>query len=166
VNSLVQRSFAAGELAPALHARADLAKYQTGLKVCRNFFVRKEGGVSNRAGFRFVDPCKTDTYGTRLARYVGSLSGEGYLLEFGANYIRFFQNGAAILVTGVPAYDGGTAYSPGDVVSSGGVNYYNHTAVTGTAPPDTDFWHPLLGASRCRRPTRSRTFRSGTRAAT
>ena len=146
MNSLVQRSFAAGELAPALHARADLAKYQTGLKVCRNFFVRKEGGVSNRAGFRFVDPCKTDTYGTRLARYVGSLSGEGYLLEFGANYIRFFQNGAAILVTGVPAYDGGTAYSPGDVVSSGGVNYYNHTAVTGTAPPDTDFWHPLLGA--------------------
>jgi hypothetical protein len=30
--STVQRSFAGGELAPALHARADTAKYVTGLR--------------------------------------------------------------------------------------------------------------------------------------
>jgi len=146
MNSLVQRSFAAGELAPALHARADLAKYQTGLKTCHNFFVRKEGGVSNRAGLRFVDPCKTNTYGTRLARFVGSISGEGYLLEFGAGYIRFFHNGAAIEVESVQAYDGGTAYVPGDVVSSGGTNYYCIANTTGNAPPNATYWYALTGA--------------------
>ena len=64
--SIIQRAFAAGELAPVLHARADQAKYTTGLKTCRNFFVRREGGVSNRAGFRFVDPCKTNDEGVKL----------------------------------------------------------------------------------------------------
>ena len=146
MQSLVQRSFAAGELAPVLHSRADLVKYSTGLRTCRNFFVRREGGVSNRAGLRFVGACKTDTYGTRLARFVGSESGEGYLLEFGEGYIRFFRDGAAIEVTGVPAYNGATNYVPGDVVSSGGVNYYCHTATVGNAPPNAGFWYPLTGA--------------------
>jgi hypothetical protein len=144
--SLVQRAFAAGEIAPALHARADLVKYSTGLRTCRNFFVRREGGVSNRAGLRFVGGCKTDDYGTRLARFVGSESGEGYLLEFGDGYLRFFQDGAPIEVTGVPAYNGATNYIPGDVVSSGGVNYYCHTATVGNAPPNAGFWYPLSGA--------------------
>ena len=146
MNSLVQRSFAAGELAPALHARADLVKYQTGVKTCRNFFVRKEGGLANRAGFRFVAPCKVHTFGVRLARFVGSIAGEGYLLELGQGYIRFYKDGAAVEVTSVPAYSGGTAYSPGDVVASGGVNYYCQVATTGTAPPNATYWYPLTGA--------------------
>ena len=146
MNSLVQRSFAAGELAPALHSRADLAKYQTGVKTCRNFFVRKEGGLANRAGFRFVAPCKFSTFGVRLARFVGSISGEGYLLELGQGYIRFYKDGAAVEVTSVPAYSGATAYSPGDVVASGGVNYYCKVATTGNAPPTATYWYPLTGA--------------------
>lgn len=145
MQSLFQRAFAAGEIAPALHSRADLAKYTTGLKTCLNFFVRREGGISNRAGLRFVNGCKTNTYGTRLMRYTGSGTGEGYLIEMGEGYFRFYREGAVIEVESVPAYNGATAYVPGDVVSSGGVNYYCHTATTGNAPPNAGFWYPLTG---------------------
>jgi hypothetical protein len=50
----IQRSFAAGEITPSLYARHDLTKYQTALALCRNFFVRRYGGVSNRSGTQKV----------------------------------------------------------------------------------------------------------------
>jgi hypothetical protein len=146
METIIQRSFAAGELAPVLHARADQAKYVTGLRTCRNFFVRREGGVSNRPGTRFVGAAKTDNPGTRLLRYVGATAGESFLLEMGQGYIRFYRNGARVEVTGVPAYNGATAYVPGDLVASGGVTYYCHAATTGNAPPDVSFWHALEDA--------------------
>src|SRR5688500_13387536 len=98
LENIIQRSFAAGELAPVLHTRADTVKYATGLRTCRNFQVRREGGVHNRAGFRFVNPCKTDDAGTRLMRYVGSVAGESFLIEMGQGYFRFYLNGAALEV--------------------------------------------------------------------
>jgi hypothetical protein len=142
-SSIIQRAFASGELAPVLHARADTAKYTLGLRTCRNFYVRKEGGVSNRAGFRFVEACKTASYGTRLMPYVGSIAGESFLIEMGAGYFRFYTNGAAVSVSGVAAYGGATAYNPGDLASSGGVTYYAIVATTGNAPPNVAFWYPL-----------------------
>ena len=51
---IVLPSFAAGELAPALQGRVDLAKYQVGLATCLNWFVHPFGGVSTRAGTAFV----------------------------------------------------------------------------------------------------------------
>lgn len=140
---VIQRSFAAGEIAPALHARADQVKYVTGLKTCRNFLVRREGGVANRPGFRFVAACKTDDPGTRLMRYVGATPGDSYAIEMGQGYFRFYKAGARVRVAGVPAYSGATAYVPGDLVSSGGVNYYCHTPTTGNAPPHPQFWYAL-----------------------
>jgi hypothetical protein len=50
------RSFSGGEVSPVLDGRTDQVKYQTGLGTCRNFFVRKEGPVSNRSGSKFVCP--------------------------------------------------------------------------------------------------------------
>lgn len=144
-DSIIQRSFAAGELAPALHARADTAKYQQALKTCRNFYVRREGGVSNRAGLRFIDACKDDAAGKRLMRYVHSTPASSVLIEIGAGYFRFFQGGAAIEVSGVPAYNGATTYVPGDLVQSGGVNYYCIAETTGNAPPNASFWYALTG---------------------
>lgn len=49
-----QRSFAAGEIAPALEARADLARYAIGLRVCRNMIVLRGGGATKRPGTKFV----------------------------------------------------------------------------------------------------------------
>lgn len=145
MESTLQRSFGTGELAPAYHARADQAAYATGLRTCRNFLVRKEGGVSNRAGLRFVGATKSSTAGTRLFRYVSETAGSSVLIEAGSGYFRFFRNGAAVTVAGVPAYAGATPYVPGDLVLSGGVNYYCVSATTGNAPPNATFWYALTG---------------------
>ena len=142
---VIQRSFAAGELAPVLHSRADVAKYSLALRTCRNFLVRREGGVSNRAGFRFVEACKTDDPGTRLMRYISSIPGEAFLIEMGQGYFRFYWNGAPLEVTGVAAYNGATAYVPGDLVVEGGVTYYATADTTGNAPPNVSYWFALAG---------------------
>lgn len=65
-----QRSLAGGELAPALHSRVDLTKYQTGLKKQRNCTTSKSGGVKNRAGFRFIAEIKDSTYEPKLIPFV------------------------------------------------------------------------------------------------
>jgi hypothetical protein len=50
-----QVSFEFGEVSPTLHFRSDAVSYSQGLSKLRNMFVRKEGGVSNRPGFKFID---------------------------------------------------------------------------------------------------------------
>src|SRR6187402_2123082 len=141
--SVIQRGFSGGELAPVLHARADHEKYTSGLAMCKNFMVLRHGAVANRPGFRFVAECKTTDANVRLLRYVSETQNESMLLEAGANYIRFYKNGARVLVAGVAAYSGATPYVPGDLVSSGGVNYYCIDDTTGNAPPNALFWYPL-----------------------
>lgn len=140
---VIQRSFGAGELAPVLHARADQAKYATGLRTCRNFVVRREGGVSNRPGLRFVSAAKDNVSGKLLFRYVSETIGQSVLIEAGSGYFRFYRNGAVVRVSAVPAYNGGTAYVPGDLVVTGGVNYYCVADTTGNAPPNASYWYAL-----------------------
>lgn len=142
---VIQRGFAAGELAPVLHARADQVRYTQGLRTCRNFMVRREGGITTRPGLPFVSAAKSNTAGTRFMRYIGS-SGSNVLIEMGAGYFRFFLNGAAVSVSGVPAYSAITAYVPGDLVLQAGTNYYCHAATTGNAPPNAAFWYALTGS--------------------
>lgn len=144
-DSVIQRSFAGGELAPALHSRADTAKYTQALRTCRNFYVRREGGISNRAGFGLVDECKTTAGSKRLMRYVTSTAGQGVLIEIGNGYFRFFFNGAAINVSGVAGWSAITSYVPGDLVQQGGVNYYCFLANLNQAPPNGTYWYPLTG---------------------
>lgn len=144
--STIQRSLAGGELAPALHARADQVKYVTGLRTCRNFFVQRHGGVSNRAGTRHVARCKTDAINVALMRYVSENVGESVLLEIGNGYIRFYVNGAQLEVDilTINPYGGAVAYVIGDLVTSGGIIYYSLAAQTGVAPPGAS-WHPFVG---------------------
>lgn len=144
--SLFQRSFAGGEITPVLHARADTAKYVTALKTCKNFVVRREGGVSNRPGLRFIAAAKTADAGTKLMRFVSTVANQSVLIEMGNGYFRFFLNGAPILVAGVAAWSNVTNYVPGDLVVQAGVNYYCHTANLNKVPPDVGFWYALTGS--------------------
>lgn len=127
--SLIQRTFAAGELAPVLHARADNEKYLSGLKTCRNFIVMRGGGVQNRSGFRFVAACKTTDQNVKLMRYVSELAGESILIEAGEGYLRFFKDGAAIESSpGVP-FEIATPFVSADIcnwVQSGNVITLTH----------------------------------------
>jgi hypothetical protein len=136
---VIQRAFGAGELAPVLHARADNVKYTTGLRTCRNFLV------SNRAGTRYIGTCKTNSPTVQLIPYLSELAGESMVIECGSGYLRFFKNGAAVNVAGVPAWNGATPYVPGDVVSNGGVNYWAKQGSLNQAPPNATYWAPLTG---------------------
>ena len=142
--TLIQRAFAGGELAPALHARADQAKYLTGLRTCRNFLVKRGGGVANRPGFRYINTAKSNgSTATFIFPYVSEIAGESVLIEAGPNYLRFYQGGALVTLSGVDAWDGGTAYAIGDIAVEGGVNYYCTVAHTNHQPPNASYWYAM-----------------------
>lgn len=101
MSTLTQRSFSGGEIAPSLYARVDTAKYQTGLKTCRNFLVMRHGGASNRPGTAFVTEVKSSANLVRLIPFIFN-SDQTYVLEFGNLYIRFIQNGAYVMSSGSP----------------------------------------------------------------
>lgn len=141
----MQRSFAGGEIAPAMWGRADQAKYATGLAICRNFIVRREGGATNRPGTTFVCEVKDSSKDAALLKFVFNAE-QTYLLLFGPGYMRVIQDGGLLTVSGVAAYNGATAYVIGDLAESGGVNYYCIKATTGNAPPNATYWYALTGS--------------------
>lgn len=96
-----QSSFSGGEIMPRLHARTDLARYQTGLRTCRNFLPTKHGAALNRPGTTFVAAVKTAAKRVRLLPFVYSRT-QSYVLEFGDQYLRFHSNAAPVVSGGVP----------------------------------------------------------------
>jgi hypothetical protein len=136
------RSFAGGEISPEMFGRIDDAKFQTGAAKLRNFVAMPQGPAENRAGFAFVCEVKDSTKKVRLLPFTYSTT-QTMVIELGAGYIRFHTQGAT-LGPGTPAaYDGATAYVVGNIVSSGGVNYYCIANTTGNAPPNATYWYPL-----------------------
>lgn len=95
MTTLIQRSFAGGEIAPALYSRVDTTKYTTGLATCRNFYVMRHGGVQNRAGTEFICEVKDSTKTVRLIPFVFSVD-QTYMLEFGHYYVRVIKNGTLL----------------------------------------------------------------------
>ena len=96
-----QVSFAGGELAPSLWGREDLAKYAVGVRELTNFTVHPHGGVSNRAGMRFIAETRNSGSKARLVPFESNSSGV-YVLEFGDHYIRFFKDDAQLMSGGSP----------------------------------------------------------------
>jgi len=52
---LLKTSFTAGEVAPPLLGRSDLAAYENGAAKLRNVFIHATGGVTRRAGLRHIE---------------------------------------------------------------------------------------------------------------
>jgi hypothetical protein len=92
----IQTSFAAGELAPSIFARTDLAKYHSGAALMRNFFVDYRSGASTRAGTKFLSQAFKSATAVRLIPFQYSVL-SSYILEFGDKYVRFYSNGASVL---------------------------------------------------------------------
>jgi Ubiquitin-activating enzyme E1 FCCH domain len=126
---LIQHSFHAGEWAPALNARTDLAKYHSAAALLKNFYVDYRGGASTRAGTKYVlQTYKNST--VRLISFNASFT-TNYVLEFGDFYIRFHFNGAPILETS-KAILGITQASPGSInVTAHGFNTGDWVFLTG-----------------------------------
>lgn len=114
--SLIQRSFAGGELSPSVSARGDQVKYQTGARVMRNFVVRKEGGAGLRAGTRLVKEIKSSAAGARFLWFVYN-DDQTYVIEAGDLYFRFYRQGANIVSGGSTPYEIATPYAIADILS-------------------------------------------------
>lgn len=97
-------SFSGGELAPYLYARTDLTKYETGLRTERNFFSMRHGGATQRPGSMYVATALNAGAAVRLIPFIFNETGLGqsYVLEFGNQYIAFYQNGGVVVSGGVP----------------------------------------------------------------
>ena len=93
---IIQRSFTAGELAPALHARADLTKYAAGLARCENFLIRAQGGAYSRAGFRFVGEISDSSKKARLIPFNFN-SDQAYAIVAEENSFEFVRNAGYIV---------------------------------------------------------------------
>lgn len=122
VSHHIQPNFSGGELSPGLYARVDTQKYMAGLKTARNVCIIPQGGVRNRAGSFMVQPASDSASPVRSVPFVFSTS-QAYVIEFGAEYIRFFTNGACVVdpnAAGAPAWTYPTSYSPGDYVTYNG----------------------------------------------
>jgi len=94
--SVIQPSFAAGEVSPSLYGRVDLAKYRTGLALCRNFFIDYRGGVVNRTGSKFVGQALNSSNVVWLIPFNFNAE-QTYMLEFGQQTMRVIMDGGYVL---------------------------------------------------------------------
>lgn len=113
-NSLIQPSFAGGEIAPNVYGRVDLAKYAVALRRCRNFIVRQYGGIENRPGTRFIAEAKYPDRKCRLIPFQFSTV-QTYALEFGHGYMRVFKDGGQVLTGSNTIYEIATPYNEADL---------------------------------------------------
>jgi hypothetical protein len=123
------RSFAGGEITPELAGRLDLAKFQTGLALARNFVTLPHGPASRRPGFEFVAASGDSTRKVRVIPFTFSAE-QTAVLEFGHLYLRIHIGGATLLSPTPAAWVTATVYAIGDLVTQGGTKYYCTTAHT------------------------------------
>jgi len=124
--SLLQPSMTGGELSPSLHSRVDLARYLTSLKTCRNFIVQQYGGVTNRAGTRFIREVKNSAYFHRLVPFEFSTV-QTYVLEFGHLTMRVIRNGGYVESSPGVIYEVATPYSSHNLRSLSNLDLINWT---------------------------------------
>jgi hypothetical protein len=97
-------SFAGGEIAPELWGHADLARVETSATTMRNCFVDYRGGAKSRAGTSFILASKQrpdlGNSPPRLINWQFNVQ-QGYVLEFGDNYVRFYFEGSVVVENGI-----------------------------------------------------------------
>lgn len=93
-----QVSFGGGEVSPQTYSRLDLQKFGSSAKRLRNFFVRAEGGISNKPGTKFVKRVKDKDEIQRLIKFEFN-EVQSYALEFGNLYMRVHVNGGTVTET-------------------------------------------------------------------
>jgi hypothetical protein len=106
-------SFNGGELTPEFFGQIGDAKFQTGLATCRNFIVKPQGPIENRAGLQFVREVKDSGKVVRLLPFTFSTT-QTMILELGAGYFRFHTDGATVL-DGIAPYEITNPYGESDL---------------------------------------------------
>lgn len=88
--SIIQNSLAAGEIAPGLYGRTDLAKFHQSALLMKNWFVDYKGGASTRPGTQLLG---TEATYTRLWPFKFSAAiGQTYILVLTNLLLEFVKN--------------------------------------------------------------------------
>lgn len=111
-------SFNAGELSPNMEGRPDISKYGSGAKTLENFIPLVQGPAKRRAGTRFVAEVKDSTARTWLVRFEFNTQ-QGYVLEFGNQYIRFYTQHGQVVSGGSP-YEIASPWTTADLTNTDG----------------------------------------------
>lgn len=119
----IQPTFAGGEITPSMHSRVDLERYANSLALMRNFFVRKHGGASNRAGFEFIYKMFDPTKAVRLIDFSFNVE-QTYILAFSDQEMRVIKEDGVIL-DGTATITGITQAANGVVTTSAAHGWSN-----------------------------------------
>ena len=92
----MQFSFNGGIVSPEMFGRFDQAKYQSGVAKCKNFYVELYGGLTYRAGFRYVHHYNKSLGIMRLIPFVFSEE-QAVVLAIRAGAVNFFADGGILL---------------------------------------------------------------------
>ncbi|MDC4456616.1 hypothetical protein NQ652_02755 [Acinetobacter baumannii] len=92
----MQFSFNGGVISPDMFGRIDQAKYQTGVAKCKNFYVELFGGLTYRAGFRYVHHYAKTLGKMRLIPFIFSEE-QAIVLAIRAGAVNFFADGGMLL---------------------------------------------------------------------
>lgn len=109
-----QRAFNGGEVSPAMYARIDDGKYQTGMALCKNFLIEPQGPIVMRPGFKYVNHTKHAGKKARLIPFNFSIS-QTMVLELGERYVRFHTQGQTVLGNNGQPYEIETPYIEADL---------------------------------------------------
>jgi hypothetical protein len=118
-----QHAFNAGEISPRMYGRFDHSKYNNALKTATNVLALPQGPIQRRTGTEHVLEVKSSASNTRLIPFQFS-STDAFVLEFGNNYIRFYQDKANVESSGSP-YEVTTTYTAAQVDAISYVQYGN-----------------------------------------
>jgi len=126
--STIVTNFQSGELSPRLEGRIDLQKYQSGVQQLTNMLVFPQGGATRRPGTYYAGSSKSNGK-VRLIPFEFS-DEQAYVIELGANYMRFYVDGG-LLVSGGSAVEVVTPYSATEIfelnyTQSADVIYFAH----------------------------------------
>lgn len=102
-DSIIQRSFTGGELAPSLRARASLEKYQSGLTLCENNIIRPQGGVYSRPGTKYIGNLPSDMAAKGRLIPFSFNTEQTYVLVFEDLVMHVIKNGGFVLDGAGPA---------------------------------------------------------------
>ena len=97
--SVIQPSFAAGEVSPSFWGHVDHAKFRVAASTMRNMFASIRGGAYSRGGTHFCGQARqAASAGSTPPRIVAFQFriDQSYILEFGDGYVRFIANGGYI----------------------------------------------------------------------
>ncbi len=97
----VKTTFTAGEVSRSLLGRGDLRAYENGALTLRNVFIQPTGGVTRRAGLRYVD---TASGPGRLIAFEFSTE-QTYLLVLADGELAIYANDALVTTLGAPWTD-------------------------------------------------------------